>query len=197
METRLNYELPSTIRSLRDGWQSTCQNASIISASLTVTGAILLAFFKQSGVFSTNTDNPQESRTFLLVICYVALFFNISASISAFILTDKLGELPLTAARKRDSALPPSAASITADSNRLLKSYGIGRTWILVQWHWFLCYVGGLWLIFVQILTYVILEESKAIRITVSCFGGFSMLSCLFLIIPRIQRSEEYPSSNA
>lgn len=74
------------------------------------------------------------ARTFLILLCYGSLFFNTSASISSFVLIDRLGELQFRAVQK-DQSILPSGGFTTVGAGGLLKRFGAGRLWTCIAWH--------------------------------------------------------------
>ncbi|TFK37684.1 hypothetical protein BDQ12DRAFT_750514, partial [Crucibulum laeve] len=180
--------LPPTIQSIQDGWLRTCQNGTIVSALLTAAAAQLLSFFKSASSFDEGRNNPNAARTFLLIICYSSLFFNVSASISSFILIDKLGELPFRASQRGQQTLPPPQTAMSStDPDYLLKRYGIGRWWSFLIWHWLFCFVLGIWCIILQLLTYIWLQETLPIQISMSCLAAFTLLPCGVFLLSNFQ----------
>jgi hypothetical protein len=101
------------------------------SGLLASTASGLYSFFKDESNFNTRT-NPDGTRTFVLILCYSSLLFNIGAVITSFILIDKLGELPFYASARRDL---PEAGFLSCSSNDILVKYGVGNRWGAMVWH--------------------------------------------------------------
>lgn len=185
-QTQLDYELPSTIESIKNGWQTTCQSGVIVSGLLAVTAAQLLTFFKNTSNFN-NVSTP-GARTFLILLCYGSLFFNTSASISSFVLIDRLGELQFRAAQK-DQSILPSGGFMSVGADNLLIRFGAGRLWTCIAWHWVFSYLAGIWCMILQVLTYIWLQESAPIRITMTSLAGFSILPLVAFLAPLFRAS--------
>ena len=132
------------------------------------------------------------------VVGFSSIFLNISACISCFILLDRLGEIPYHAAR--DSNVP-LGGKISVPQHRILRIYGIGALWRWVVWHCefskqlvtffkltnnflgLLCFIMGACGIFAQLLLYVWLQESKAIKISLTVVVGFSVVPLITFIL--------------
>ncbi|PPQ88719.1 hypothetical protein CVT25_009483 [Psilocybe cyanescens] len=95
----------------------------LISGSLAILAAILLIVFK----------NNQGGSLALEILGYAALFLNISACTSGFILIDRLGNMSWDASQ--DEALLLVGKAITTQQN-LLRLYGVGTLWFWVMWHY-------------------------------------------------------------
>lgn len=185
-QTQLDYELPPTIESIKNGWQTTCQSGVIVSGLLAVTAAQLLTFFKNTSNF--NNESTAGAHTFLVLLCYGSLFFNTSASISSFVLIDRLGELQFRAAQK-DQSILPSGGFTSLGADNLLIRFGAGRLWTCIAWHWVLSYLAGIWCMILQVLTYIWLQESAPIRITMTTLAGFSILPFFAFLAPLFKTS--------
>jgi len=173
---QLNYRLPHVIESLQEGWLETCKTSATISALMALISAYLLVFVKNTQ-FQGST--PAGSLPFLTLVSYGGLVFNISATVSAFLLTDRLGSMAIKSSKRRDLARD---GTVDAPSSFLLKKYGAGSGWTWSMWHWFFCVLAGLWCIIIQILVYVFLQESKTIQIGITCVVAFATLPFLQLL---------------
>ncbi|KAH9019988.1 hypothetical protein EDB85DRAFT_2006555 [Lactarius pseudohatsudake] len=116
-------ELPSTVKSLNDGWLSVCQTAA---AAVCCTPD-----FHKNPVHYTH-PHTRAARQALLAFSYCALVFSCSATISSLVLTDEFGELPVRASRKSD---PIKQGLFDSSSASLLEVYGARRSWRWVMWH--------------------------------------------------------------
>ena len=129
------------------------------SALLAVLAGQLLVFVKDSTNFTT-TPSPNAHK-FLMLISYSAIVFNSSATVASLVLTDRLGELPVRAARMSESEKESHHRKSTKDSDRtfvaqesdpeggrtmdesstsesstqLLVKYGAGELWIWAVVH--------------------------------------------------------------
>ena len=102
-----------------------CQQSALMS----VLSAYLLVFVKDTG-FPEVT--PTGSLPFLTLLSYGGLVFNISATVSAFLLTDRLGSMAVNSSKRRDLARD---GTVDAPSSFLLKRYGAGSGWTWSMWH--------------------------------------------------------------
>jgi len=204
---QFSYELPPLVKSLQHGWLASCQSAAVVSALLAGLAGQFLVFMKDDTNFPNNPS--PDARKFLLMVSYSAVAFNCSATISSLILTDKLGELPISAARiseekhtsrsstENDNGNSRSDSQVergngmmdggsTHDTSmRLLVRYGAGEVWIWTMLHWLFCLVAGIFSIMIQILIYIILEEPKPVQITMTCVVAFAIFPpFIFLLKP-------------
>ncbi len=86
--------------------------------------AQLLSTFKGD---SDLMNREPRDRNLVLVLCYGAIFLNISATISSFILTDNLGELDYNAAKDWDKI--PKVSDMLGNEATILKQYGASASW--------------------------------------------------------------------
>ncbi|KAI0067481.1 hypothetical protein BV25DRAFT_1107118 [Artomyces pyxidatus] len=177
LRTNVAYELPPTVKSLNEGWIATCQSAATVSGLFAAVEAHLLVFVKNP---SNYTNSPRYSvMQALLIFTYSALFFSLSATISSLVLTDEFGELPVRASRKSN---PVKQGTFDSSAASLLEVYGARKSWRWVMWHWLFTLIAALICVVVQILLYVWLEESVAVRVTVLCVGVFGILPLLHFL---------------
>jgi hypothetical protein len=101
---------------------------------LAVLSLLFLFFVSNTNTGLLNQDKRDGIRTFLTLVCYGGVFFNLSASVSGFVLIDRLGSLSFNAAQK-PSELLPVAGYIEGDSDTLLRRYGAGKIWNLLVLH--------------------------------------------------------------
>lgn len=87
-------------------------------------------------VFVKDTQFPDVTPTgslpFLTMISYGGLVFNISATVSAFLLTDRLGSMTINSSRRPDL---PRDGTVDVPASFLLKRYGAGAGWNWSMWH--------------------------------------------------------------
>jgi uncharacterized membrane protein YagU involved in acid resistance len=181
--TNIAYELPSTVKALNDGWLTTYQISTIVTALFVIVEVHLLSFVKDESNYSRDTN--KSARHALLIFTYSALFFCLSATVSGLILTDEFGELPVRASRKKD---PIQEGVFDSGALDLLRSYGAKRSWIWVMWHWLFSLIAGTISLITQLLLYIWLEESNSVRITLTFISLFAVLPLLHLV-PRPQGS--------
>jgi len=156
------YGLPSTVVSVRDGWQWACSSGAVVSGLLASVAAQLLGFFKADDNFGPRFHSKQGARDFLVASCYMALFLNISATIGSFILIDILGEIGFKAS-KRTTELDQLGNIHTTQDGLLLK-YGASPWWRIILWHWLITFYLGILSLIISILTYVWMQETKSTR---------------------------------
>ncbi|KAI0048475.1 hypothetical protein FA95DRAFT_1039715 [Auriscalpium vulgare] len=193
-KTNIAYELPATVKSLNAGWLATCQSAATVvgfsfllvqqtpnlhpsyaqSGLLAVVESQLIAFIKSPSSYPHAASTAQMNA--LLIFTYAAFFFSLSAMISSLVLTDEFGELPVRASRRsnpiRQGLYDSSAAS-------LLESYGARKSWRWVMWHWIFTLVASVVSVTVQVLLYVWLQETVAVKVVGLCIGVFGLLPLL------------------
>lgn len=96
------------------------------SSVLAVISVITCALISTTGLL--DLEGRDGIRTWLALVSYGSLLFNLSSSVGGFILIDRLGSVPFVAAQKPQETLP-AAGYIEGDSNQLLRRYGIGKLW--------------------------------------------------------------------
>lgn len=142
--------LPHVIESLQEGWLDTCKTSAtvvrVMSCRVELCLVLTYAFYQQSAlmsvlsayllVFVKDTQFPEVTPTgslpFLILLSYGGLVFNISATVSAFLLTDRLGSMAINSSKRRDLARD---GTVDAPSSFLLKRYGVGSGWTWSMWH--------------------------------------------------------------
>ncbi|KAH9035756.1 hypothetical protein EDB85DRAFT_2143508 [Lactarius pseudohatsudake] len=175
--TNIAYELPSTVKSLNDGWLATYQSSTVVAGLLAAVEVRLLSFVKNDANFDRNVENSAKDA--LLIFTYLGLFFGVSAAVSGLILTDDFGELPVRASRQRDSI---ESGLFDSGTSELLQSFGARRSWIWVMWHWLFSLIAGTVSLIIQVLIYVSLEESKPVMITLTVITVFAVLPLVYLV---------------
>lgn len=103
------------------------------SGLLAAVAAQLLSFFKSSDNFK-RYHASQGIQNFIVAACYAALFLNIGATITSFILIDNLGEIGYQAACKQSGTVQ-NAGLLTAHQDRLLVIYGASPMWKLMLFY--------------------------------------------------------------
>jgi hypothetical protein len=221
-------ELPNTIKSIQAGWQASFQSAatvvsvqtcinyilslnqfelpcSIQSALLAAVESQLFVFVK--GLQPKDLEPSSPSGQALLLFTYLTFLCSISATVSALILTDEVGELQMRASdAKSQSRLNTfdSAGLIAEDSLTILIHYGL-HPWLKLFTLHCECilrrrqtlssnlYLGGVTLVLgyifllAQILIYASVKESWLIRSFVFAVTSFILAPLLsFLVHPFI-----------
>ncbi|KAH9056301.1 hypothetical protein EDB87DRAFT_1637698 [Lactarius vividus] len=121
----------------------------------------LLLFIKDDSNFPKSIGG--NTKQVLLTLAYGSIFFSLSAAVSGFVLTYKLG--------KTSTQIPQA-----------LRGY---EAWPLLTWvafHWVLSLIGATILPIAQVLFYVWLEEPNSVRITLSIITVFAALPMVFLV---------------
>ena len=147
-------------------------------------------------------ENLPEARshaqTGLLMLSYMALVLNCSASITSLILIYPLAKLPLRIANS-DKELFYDTSTSKGPSD-ILRECGIGLSWTLAMYHCenhIICQVNpalmaniglfslsaGITCILGQIFIYIFLQESITFKVTMSCVIASTTLPALALII--------------
>jgi hypothetical protein len=195
--TTLGYELPKAVSSIRDGWQWTCQSGAVVSGLLAAVAAQLLALFKTlpspnpscppNTSCPPNIHIPGGAQGFLLAACYAALFLNISATISSFILIDNLGEIEFRASCKGEAFHEnvKRAKTMTRTQDRLLVEFGATGEWKWMLFHWLATFYSGILALIIAILTYVSMQEALATKIVMGVIVFFTLVPVSYFIFIR------------
>ncbi|KAF9054363.1 hypothetical protein BJ165DRAFT_1522903 [Panaeolus papilionaceus] len=181
---RLYQTLPPVVDSIKSGWLGTAQQGAVVSALAAGIVAQLLGFIKDNKNYADNTD--PEKINVLVGMCYFSLFMNIGATISSFVIIDRLGEFHLRAARIPDSetALSPSVKNADLTESDLIRAqFGVGRTWSILLWQWITCFYGGLISLVGMMLGYIWLAEPTGIRIAATMCVGVVAVSHIFFVL--------------
>ena len=146
-------------------------------------------------------NTKSQAQTGLIILSYMALVFNCSASITSLILIYRLGELPLLIANSADKPLFYDTSTSKGPLD-ILKACGIGFLWTLTMYHcenhitclvdltliYFILFLTGLFSLLTgimcimgQILMYIFLQESIALKVTMTCVMAFTTLPMLAL----------------
>ncbi|KAF8202484.1 hypothetical protein BJ912DRAFT_443736 [Pholiota molesta] len=165
---RMEESLPRTVEAIRAGWQQTSQGGAVVSGLLASTAAALFNYIRDP----KNYDKHPHSKNAVVALCYGALFFNIGATISAFIIIDKLGSLTFVYARRNPITIGTFAATETA----ILEHYGAGNIWKYILWHWVICFYSGAVCLAALLLTFIWLEELHWIGILMSLLAMFALI---------------------
>ncbi|KAJ3502130.1 hypothetical protein NMY22_g18692 [Coprinellus aureogranulatus] len=190
--TDLLYELPSVVRSIRDGFQMAFQSAAVVSGLLAAAASQLYGFFKSSSSYSENTS--ETTRDAIVGLCYVAMFLNIGATLSGFMIIDALGEVQYQA------ATPPS--NTTVDENdvcneklsprkqaipQLLERYSRGNVNTILIVHWLISFWGGILSLLILIILYVSVEERLALKVVAALLTCYVLLPGFAWLRPVLQ----------
>ncbi|KAI0048488.1 hypothetical protein FA95DRAFT_1490826, partial [Auriscalpium vulgare] len=170
-------ELPATVKSLNEGWLATFQTAATISGLLAVVQAQLISFVKNPANYDSTPNHA--SMQALLALTYCDLFLCLSATVSALILTDEFGELPVRASRVSD---PIKVGTFDSSAASLLEVYGARKSWRWVMFHWLATLLLAVLCMIAQVALYVWLQESLAVKVTVVVVGVFGILPLLHFI---------------
>ncbi|KAF8963419.1 hypothetical protein BDZ97DRAFT_1027659 [Flammula alnicola] len=175
----VNHKLPSTVESVRMGWQLTCQGSAVVSGLLAGVAAQLLSFFRDNNSYEKRPTG-QGAKDTVLALCYAALLLNIGATISAFMVIDKMGSLTISAARRPDLLI----GRFNGTEVGLLEKYGAGKKWKYMVWHWLLCFYGGVLCLAILLLTFIWLQEPLSVGIVMSVLCGFTLVpSMIFFAV--------------
>ncbi|KAF5335942.1 hypothetical protein D9611_006223 [Ephemerocybe angulata] len=182
-EAQLEYTLPPAIQSIRDGWQLTFQSAAVVSGLLAGVAAQLFSYFKTNDAYP---HGPSGTRLAVVTFCYLAMFFNIGATISGFILIDGLGEIQFhasTAVRKGEaSSILPSAGPLEGSPLELLRRFDGGSYWTRLVYHWIISFCLGVLSLLLLLLIYIFSQEHKAMQYLSAILAIYLLLPVLFLL---------------
>ncbi|KAF6752974.1 hypothetical protein DFP72DRAFT_1069759 [Ephemerocybe angulata] len=177
-EAQLEYTLPPAIQSIRDGWQLTFQSAAVVGVA-----AQLFSYFKTKDAYPNDLEG---TRLAVVTFCYLAMFFNIGATISGFILIDGLGEIQFhasTAVRKGEaSSILPSAGPLEGSPLELLRRFDGGSYWTRLVYHWIISFCLGVLSLLLLLLVYIFSQEHKAMQYLSAILAIYLLLPVLFLL---------------
>ncbi|KAF4613012.1 hypothetical protein D9613_010977 [Agrocybe pediades] len=186
---KLDYELPKTVTSVRDGWQWTCQSGAVVSGLLAGAAAQLIGFFKSDDNYNKDIHGggPGGARGFVIASCYAALFLNIGATISSFVLIDNLGEVGFSASVKDDQFHTDvqQTGRMTVTQEKLLVRFGASEEWSWMLIHWLITFYAGILSLTVSVLTYVMMEEPLATKIFLILVVAFTVVPSTYFIFIR------------
>ncbi|KAF9556812.1 hypothetical protein CPC08DRAFT_820218 [Agrocybe pediades] len=185
--TKLDYELPRSVYAIKDGWQQTCQSGAVVSSLLAALCGQLLVFFKDDRSYSPKTPVPEKVKSFLVAISYISLFLNILAALYSFVMIDNLGEIDYRSSCKRDSFHRDmeQTGRMTASQEGVLMRFGAGRDWKWMIVHWLFTFYSGIVALITSIITYALIEESLATKISLGCIGLFAVIPAIYFVFIR------------
>lgn len=89
-------------------------------------------------LFKTAPLGPKGGQTVLLISCYMAIFFNIYATISSFILIDKLGEIGFKSSSNTPNYDPEKnvlVSKVKRTQEALMEEYNASSMWKPMLWY--------------------------------------------------------------
>ncbi|KAK0469823.1 uncharacterized protein EV420DRAFT_68891 [Desarmillaria tabescens] len=190
----LSYELPSLVEYTRQGWQSTCSSAAVVTSLLAAVAAGLLSVIHD---VANDDDFKQNANPRALTAVYItsfgAIILNASATITSLLLIDELGDLPDIASADPDK---PKAGFVN-ESQDLLVYYGMKRTWTWTRWHWIISLILGVWCLFTQVVIFACISQTKAVKVTVTAVTVFAVLP-MCRVFPKFSKidARSSPSSS-
>lgn len=150
-EQTLNFlpdQLPPLVQAVQKSWLASCGSSTILvsvipklcsgaylihqSAMLTLISVHLWSFFKNDTSFSEAGESGPPFVA-LIILSYCSIILNMSSTVTSMILTDKLGDLPIYASRRKTYA--PEGGWFAGGSLELLECFGTGRSWTWTMWH--------------------------------------------------------------
>ncbi|KAK0500503.1 hypothetical protein EDD18DRAFT_831431 [Armillaria luteobubalina] len=169
----LSYKLPSLVEYHLNGWQSTCSSAAVVTSLLAGVAAGLLSVINDvvSDTDFQQTANP-DAVAALQVTSFGAIILNASATITSLLLIDELGDLPDIASANPDK---PHAGRIDKSKDPLVY-YGMKKTWTWTRWHWIVSLILGAWCLFAQIVVFVCISQTKAVKVVVTIAVVYAVL---------------------
>jgi hypothetical protein len=99
------------------------------SGLLAAVAAQLLQYFRDDSAYHKR-QSSEAAKTAVLALCYAAIFLNIGATISAFVIIDKMGALSAAASSRGDKT---AFSTFDGTEVRLLENFGAGSTWKYVM----------------------------------------------------------------
>jgi len=109
------------------------------SGLLAGVAAQLLSFFRGKEAYQRRSTS-QGAKDTVLALCYAALLLNIAATISAFMVIDKMGSVTMKGAMMP----PPQIGRFHGTHVSLLVKFGGSPNWRYMLWHCECCVSMGL-----------------------------------------------------
>ncbi|KAK0469832.1 uncharacterized protein EV420DRAFT_69042 [Desarmillaria tabescens] len=145
----LSYQVPPLVHSLQKAWQSTAQSSLFLCAALALCSVHIMSY--------SQTILPQpDAFSTLMAFSYGGIIFNCTAAVASLVLVDKIGCVPIWAARR--SLDPPNAGWMSANID-ILDRFGIGSSWRWIVWYWIVNLCAGFVCVVVQVFMLVWLQE--------------------------------------
>lgn len=175
-------------KELRDGFQASLQNASVVSGLLAGIAASLYGFFKD---YSNYNEFGRSTHELVVALCYFSLLSNIGAVMCCLFLGYILNEIQIAEImEKSQSEQVPEPSSAVKLPRRERMSARLGSAWNATATYWypvepyrsrldsvFMFCVGTLTLP-VLLLVYIFNQEkSKAVK-------GISVVLVIYLLHP-------------
>ncbi|KAK0204751.1 hypothetical protein DFS33DRAFT_1382651 [Desarmillaria ectypa] len=115
----LSYHIPPLVHSLQKAWQSTAQSSLFLCIGLVLCSVQIMSYSQsilpQTDAFST-----------LMAFSYGGIIFNCTAAVTSLVLVDKIGSVPIWAARR--GLDPPHTGWMSANID-IFDRFGIGSSW--------------------------------------------------------------------
>ncbi|KAF8180084.1 hypothetical protein BJ912DRAFT_981651 [Pholiota molesta] len=166
----IDYEPPSIVKEVQDGWQLRASNGAVLSGLLAGAASQFLAFFKGNEGLSNREPRYQN---LVMVLCYTALFLNINATIGSLVLLDTLGK------EKEEEYFSSS------DPKQVLERCGITPLWNRLRYLWLVTFYFGIVSLTMSVLAFTWLEEARAISITLSVIVGLTIIPVTYFVLYR------------
>ncbi|KAF9266643.1 hypothetical protein L218DRAFT_996803 [Marasmius fiardii PR-910] len=181
-DLNLDYVSPSLVEGVKSSWQASFQSAAVVSSLLAAVAAQLLAIISDDSFKEGKNPHAVDA---LFVVSYGAVLFNASATVTSLVLIDKLGRL-LKEPAQRDNIRPLTGYIGVPDHMSLLKHFAVGGSWIWYLRHWYTSLFCGILCLFLQVLLYFVLQNSKGVQIVTGIIWGFTVLPLVFVFFPAI-----------
>ncbi|KAK0194354.1 hypothetical protein F5146DRAFT_1035496 [Armillaria mellea] len=178
---QLTYQLPSLVEYNRQGWQTTCSSAAVVTSLLAAVAAGVLSAINDivnDGNFK-QTANPHV-LDFLYVASFGAIILNASATVTSLFLIDELADLPALAS----DLDKPKEGSVTSDTD-ILVYYGLGNMWTWTRWHWIISLVLGVWCLFLQVIVFVYITQTTPVKVMMTLATVFAVLP-MYRLVPSL-----------
>ncbi|KAF6752976.1 hypothetical protein DFP72DRAFT_433510 [Ephemerocybe angulata] len=163
-------------KELRDGFQASLQNASVVSGLLAGIAASLYGFFKD---YSNYNEFGRSTHELVVALCYFSLLSNIGAVMCCLFLGYILNEIQIAEImEKSQSEQVPEPSSAVKLPRRERMSARLGSAWNATATYWVFMFCVGTLTLPVLLLVYIFNQEkSKAVK-------GISVVLVIYLLHP-------------
>ncbi|KAF5335940.1 hypothetical protein D9611_006221 [Ephemerocybe angulata] len=164
-------------KELRDGFQASLQNASVVVSPSLLCHPPLVVQLETN--YSNYNQFGQSTHELVVALCYFSLFSNIGAVMCCFFLGFILNEIQtaeiMEKSRSEQVPEPSSAVKLT---RRERMSARLGSAWNATATYWVLMFCVGTLTLPVLLLVYIFNQEkSKAVK-------GISVVLVVYLLHP-------------
>ncbi|KAJ8072691.1 hypothetical protein PM082_016250 [Marasmius tenuissimus] len=169
-DLNLSYRPPALVEAAQTRYVGAFKNGSVASSILTVASTELVLHFSES-----NTSAPA-----LAILSHLSFTFNLSATFSGLLLSNKIGSLTEGLARRGAPEPQSGYVATSSGGGSLLRWYGLKKRWRLLMVHWAMCFLFGVGCLFAQIMVHASTGETTPVTIATACVLGFAALPLAF-----------------